>query len=271
GSDELIILAVQAFAGPDDEVIIAKPSFMIYDIASRVEGATVKAIPLKGFRYDLAAMKKAVTKKTRIIFLGNPDNPSGMYLTKKEVTGFLKGLSNKVLVFFDEAYFEYVKARDYADTIGLLRAHKNIIVTRTFSKIYGLAGLRIGYGIGNAELIGLLNRIREPFNVNSLAQAAAMAVLKDQAYYRNLATRIAGQRQFLYRSFCGLGLKFIKTHTNFILLDVAKDASEVSRALLRKGVIVRDMTVWGLEGFIRVTIGTPKENQRFIKSLKEIL
>jgi histidinol-phosphate aminotransferase len=271
GSDELIILAARAFVRRGDEVVIAKPSFMMYDIASRVEGATVKAIPLKNFRYDLPAMKKAVTKKTKIIFLGNPDNPSGMYLSRKEVAGFLKGLSRKVLVFLDEAYYEYVSAKDYADTVRLLRTHKNVIVTRTFSKIYGLAGLRVGYGIGDAELIGFLNRIREPFSVNSMAQVAALTVLKDQSYYRRLAKLIAEQRLFLYKKLQELDLQYVESFTNFVLVRVPGDASAIARKLLKKGVIIRDMNAWGMKGFIRVTIGTARENQRFLTSLKGIL
>lgn len=271
GSDELIVLAVRAFVGQGDEVVIAKPSFLIYDIASRIAGAKIKAIPLKNFRYDLAAMKKAVTKKTKIIFLGNPDNPSGMYLTQREVQAFLKGLRRDILVFIDEAYYEYVTAKDYVDSIKLLRSHKNVFVTRTFSKMYGLAGLRIGYGIADAGLIDLLNRIREPFNVNSVAQAAAMAVLRDQAYYRGLARKVKTQRKFLYDSFKEMDLDFIPTYTNFIQVNVGGNAANVVKKLMKKGVIVRDMSVWGLNRFIRVTIGTQKENQQFIKVLKEIL
>lgn len=271
GSDELIVLAVRAFAGTGDEVVIATPSFLIYDIASRIAGATIKAVPLKNFRYDLAAMKDAVTRKTKIIFLGNPDNPSGMYLTEKEVRAFLKGLRRDILVFIDEAYFEYVSARDYVDSIKLLKSHKNVFVTRTFSKMYGLAGLRIGYGIADAGLTDLLNRIREPFNVNSLAQVAAMAVLKDQVYYRGLAKKTGMQRRFLCDSFKKLGLDFIESHTNFILVKVNDSVANVSKKLIRQGVIVRNMSAWGLNDFIRVTIGTGQENKRFIKTLKEIL
>jgi histidinol-phosphate aminotransferase len=271
GSDELIVLAVRAFAGKGDEVVIAKPSFLIYSIASAIAGAKVKAIPLKNFRYDLPAMKKAVTKKTKIIFLGNPDNPSGMYFTEKEIHSFLKGLRRDILIFIDEAYYEYVNARDYVDSLKLIRSHKNVIVTRTFSKMYGLAGLRIGYGIADAELIGLLNRIREPFNVNSLAQAAAMAVLKDGAYYRGLAKKMSVQRKYLQASFRKMNLDFVESCTNFILVKTNDRAGKVAKKLLHKGVIVRDMSVWGLQGFIRVTIGNAQENKRLIKTLKEIL
>jgi histidinol-phosphate aminotransferase len=226
---------------------------------------------LKAFRYDLAAMKKQVTKKTKVIFLGNPDNPSGMYFTEKEARNFLKGLRPDVLVFIDEAYFEYVSERDYVHSIRLLRTYKNVFVTRTFSKMYGLAGLRIGYGVANAELIDLLNRLREPFNVNSLAQVAAIAVLKDRSYYRGLARTISVQRKILYESLERMDLDFVQSYTNFILVKVDQKAAQVTQQLLKKGVIVRDMSFWGLNNYIRVTIGTGVENKRFIKTLKEIL
>lgn len=271
GSDELIVLAVKAFVGKGDEVIIAKPSFLIYDIASRIAGATVKAVPLTGFRYNLAAMKKKVSRKTKIIFLGNPDNPSGKYFTCKEITSFLKGLSGDILVFLDEAYFEYVTAKDYVPSVKLIKTHKNVIVTRTFSKMYGLAGLRIGYGMADAGLIDLLNRIREPFNVNSLAQEAAIAVLKDGAYYRAIGRKIAQQRKYLYRNLERMGLEYEKSFTNFILVKIQGSGSAVAKKLLKKGVIVRDMSFWGLNSYIRVSIGTAPENRRFIQTLKDVL
>ena len=271
GSDEIIVLAVRAFVDEGDEVIIAQPSFLIYDIASQIAGAHVRAIPLKEFRYNLTAMKRAVTGKTKIIFLGNPDNPSGTFIAQTDIIDFLKGLRKDILVFIDEAYYEYVIAKDYGNSLELLKNYKNVIVTRTFSKMYGLAGLRVGYGVANEELIDLLNRIREPFNVNSIAQAAATACLKDKTYYRGIAKKVEGQRQFLYKNFQEMGLQFQKSYTNFILLNVQKDSSEVSKQLLKKGVIIRDMNVWGLKNYIRVTIGTEPENRRFISALRSVL
>lgn len=271
GSDEIIVLAARAFAGKGDEVLIAKPSFLVYSIASRLQGATLKEIPLNGFRYDLAAMKKAVTQKTRIIFLGNPDNPAGTYLSHKDITDFLKGLSRDVLVFIDEAYFEYVQAKDYADSLSFLKKHKNVIVTRTFSKMYGLAGLRIGYGVANVELIEILNRLREPFNVNSLAQAGALACLKDQTYYKDVARKVEEQRRYLYQSLEKIGCDFEESCTNFILVNTGTGSSAVARKLMEQGVIVRDMAVWGLKTYIRVTIGTAPENKRFMKVLSKVL
>lgn len=271
GSDEIIVLATHIFTTQADEVIMARPSFLIYEIASKISGATIKFIDLKDFRYDLQAMREAVTERTKIIFLGNPDNPGGTYLSGRKVKDFLKDLRKNILVFFDEAYFEFVNRSDYPDTIRLLKTHKNIIVTRTFSKMYGLAGLRIGYGVADKEVISLLDRVREPFNVNALAQAAALACLKDSGYYRRIARMLVAQRRYFYENLRKMDLKFVDSVTNFILIDIRRDSLQVSQALLKKGIIVRDMGFWGLDTFIRVTIGTKQENEKFIRALKEVL
>jgi histidinol-phosphate aminotransferase len=271
GSDEVIVLAVRALVEPGDEVVIAKPSFLIYEIASFIEGAVIKSVPLKNFHYDLDGMKAAVTPKTKIIFIGNPDNPAGTYIPKDELEKFLGGIRRDVLIFLDEAYFEYVQAKDYPNGIDFLKAHKNVVVTRTFSKMYGLAGLRVGYGIGDAGIIDILNRLREPFNVNAIAQAAAVACLQDQAYYRNIARSVERERQFLYSALRKLGLHYEESYTNFILVKVDQDSSAVAKGLLGQGVIVRDMNVWGLKNYIRVTIGSSEENKVLIKAFTEVL
>ncbi|MEI7998103.1 MAG: histidinol-phosphate transaminase [Candidatus Omnitrophota bacterium] len=270
GSDEIIVLAVKAFVGRGDEVMIAKPSFLVYEIASRLAGAKIVQVPLKDFRYDLASMKAKLSKHTKIVFIGNPDNPAGTYINIQEAEDFMKAVSKDTLVFFDEAYFEYVVAKDYPDTLKLMRKYPNLMTTRTFSKSYGLAGLRVGYGVADPKLIDILNRLREPFNVNSLAQAAAVAALLDQGYYRRILNLTYQQREYIYRSLEGVGLKYQTSFTNFILVQV-KNASQVAGALLKKGVIVRDMTVWGLSDYIRVSIGTASENRRFIKTLGEVI
>ncbi len=272
GSDEIIVLAVKAFAAKGDDVIIAKPSFLIYEIASTLSGARLHQVPLKDFRYDLEAMKAKVNARTKIIFIGNPDNPAGTYITQRQAEDFLRSVPKSTLVFFDEAYFEYVQAKDYPDTLSLMKKYPNVMTTRTFSKMYGLAGLRIGYGIASREIIDILNRLREPFNVNSMAQAAAVAVLGDEAYYRKIAKEVNEQRQYLYRSLERMDIAYEVSFTNFILVNVGGDSSQVAGVLcLKKGVIIRDMAVWGLKGYIRVSIGSASENKRFIKSLGEIL
>jgi len=271
GSDEIIVLAVKAFATKGDDIIIAKPSFLIYEIASTLSGARLHQVPLKNFRYDLEAMKARVNARTKIIFIGNPDNPAGTYITDAQAEDFLRCVPKSTLVFFDEAYFEYVHTKDYPNTLGLMKKYPNLMTTRTFSKMYALAGLRVGYGVARREIIDILNRLREPFNVNSMAQAAAVAVLGDEAYYRKIAKQINEQKQFLYRSLESMDIAFEKSFTNFILVHVGRDSSQVAGALLKKGVIVRDMAAWGLKGYIRVTIGSASENKRFIKTLGEII
>ncbi len=271
GSDEIIALAVKAFATKGDDVIIAKPSFLIYEITSILSGVRLYQVPLKDFRYDLDAMKAKVNKRTKIIFIGNPDNPAGTYITGAQAEDLLKSVPKSTLVFFDEAYFEYVQARDYPDTLALMKKYPNVITTRTFSKIYGLAGLRVGFGIASRPIIDILNRLREPFNVNSMAQAAAMAALSDGGYYRKILRETQAQKQYLYDSLKKMGVAYEESFTNFILVHVIKDSSRTAQALLKKGVIVRDMAAWGLKGYIRVTIGNPSENKRFIKTLGAVL
>ncbi len=271
GSDEIIVMVLRAFVGEGDEVIVAKPSFLIYEIAAKIEGATVKAIPLKHFYYDLDKMAETVTDKTKVIFIGNPDNPAGTYISERQLKGFLNQIRRDILIIIDEAYFEYVVASDYPASIKLLRHYPNIVITRTFSKMFGLAGLRIGYGIARAQMIDLLNRVRDPFNVNSIAQAAALACLKDREYYQRIGLKVEEQRQFLYKRLAEMGLIFVPSVTNFILIDLQDKSVNVVDELLKKGVIVRDMKFWGLGTFIRVTIGTEKENKKFIKALAEFL
>jgi histidinol-phosphate aminotransferase len=217
-------------------------------------------------------MKAKINARTKIIFIGNPDNPAGTYITATSGRGFFACVPKTTLVFFDEAYFEYVQAKDYPDTLSLMKKYPNVMTTRTFSKMYGLAGLRVGYGIASPEIIDILNRLREPFNVNSIAQAAAVAVLGDEAYYRKIAKDVEEQRQYLYRSLESMDIAFEESFTNFILVHVGGDSSQVAgNALLKKGVIIRDMAAWGLKGYIRVSIGSASENKRFIKTLGEVL
>jgi histidinol-phosphate aminotransferase len=274
GSDEVIVLALRAFINAGDEVVMAKPSFLVYSIASIAAGAKVIEVPLQGVRYDLAAMKKAITSRTKIVFICNPDNPSGQYATRAEIAAFMKGLPDGVLVFFDEAYAEFVDEKDYPDTLAILKRRKNVIVARTFSKLFGLAGLRVGYAAASMEEADLMNRAREPFNVTSIAQDAAVAALKDEAYYKRQLNILRREREVVCAGLEMLafrGVSYSKGSTNFIQVRVPGDSKAVALALLKKGVIVRDMSVWGLRNYLRVTIGTPPENKRFLKALGEVL
>ncbi|MFH1782246.1 MAG: histidinol-phosphate transaminase [Candidatus Omnitrophota bacterium] len=270
GSDELIILALRAYIEEGDEVVVASPTFLIYEIASEIQGAKIKRVPTKFFKYDLKAMRKAITKNTKICFIANPDNPNSTYVSKVELEDFLKELPENVLVFIDEAYFDFVEEKDYPNGLEYI-ARGNVIVTRSFSKSYGLAGLRIGYGISSPKIIKYMESVREPFNVNSLAQVGALAALKDKGYLLKVKKLTRRGKRYIYEEIKKMGLRYIPSVTNFVLIEVGKEADTVCKKLLKKGVIIRNMQSWGLEDHIRVTVGTEKENKRFVKELKRII
>jgi len=272
GSDEVIIMAIRAFVEPEDGIIVSHPSFAVYSIGARIAGAQLTVIPMKSFRHDLTAIAAAVTERTKIIFLDNPGNPSGCLITEIELKAFLASVPRDVLVFLDEAYYEYgCRKSGYPQAIALLPEYPNLVIARTFSKMYGLAGLRIGYGIAAPQMIEILNRVREPFNVNSLAQQAAVACLDDKIFYEQALDIIDAQREKLYDALETLGVTAVISATNFILVDVHRPAADLCRAMQRRGIIVRDMTAWGLETFIRITIGRPEENQMCLGALREEL
>ena len=273
GSDEIIGMAIRTFVDPGDEVVIAKPTFLIYEIASQIQNAVIKLVPLANdLKHDLVKMRQAITERTKMVFIANPDNPTGTYVDKRELDRFLDGLPERVIVFLDEAYFEFAayERKDYPRGTNYLN-RPGIIVARTFSKIYGLAGMRIGYGIASPEVIGYMERIREPFNTNLLAQVAAEAALDDKAFLRKTLAHVARERAFLYSAFKKMELEYADSATNFIVVDTKKDCKAIFNALLKKGVIVRDMKAWGFDTYIRVTIGTRRENAKFIKAMTEIL
>lgn len=271
GSDEIIVLALGAFLKKGDEVIIARPTFLIYEIASKISGARIKFAPLKDFRYDIPKMASLISKKTKFIFVANPDNPTGTYVTKKEVDFLVSRAPKNTILYFDEAYFEFAKGlRDFPNTMKYLKS-KNVIVTRTFSKAYSLAGLRVGYGFAKKGIIDCLNRVREPFNVNSVGQAAALAALNDTGYVEKTLRLVKKGKDFIYRELEAMGVKYVPSVTNFVLVNVGKNAGSIYGKLLRRGVIVREMRAWKLNNFIRVTVGTMGENHKFIKTLKEVM
>ncbi len=270
GSDELIVLALRAFVDPGDEVVVAKPTFLIYELQARACGAQVRVVPMKDFRYDLKAMAAAVTPHTKLVFIANPDNPTGTYVTKKELEAFLRGLPSETIAFIDEAYYEFVDAKDYPQSLAYVN-DRPVIVTRSFSKAYGLAGLRVGYGVAQASLIAAMDAVREPFNVNSLAQVAATAALDDAAFLAKTRRMTQEGRQYVTKELDRLALRHVPSVTNFILIELGPHAPDVARALLSRGVIVREMSGWNLSGCLRVTIGTVTENRRFIQTLKQCL
>lgn len=270
GSDELITLALRSFVDEGDEVMVATPTFLIYELASKIQGAKIKNIPTRYFKYDLRAMKAAITKDTKMVFIANPDNPNGTYVTKEELEDFLKNLPEDLIVFIDEAYFDFVEEKDYPNGLDYISKH-NVIASRSFSKSYGLAGLRIGYIVANPEIAKYMESIREPFNVNMLAQVAALGALKDKRFLAKTKKVTRDGRRFLYNEFKNLGLRYVPSVTNFILFEAGKNTEETIAKLLKKGIIVRNMKSWGIENFIRVTVGTERENRKFIAELKKII
>ncbi len=270
GSDELIVLALRAFVDPGDHVVVARPTFLIYELQARACGASVSVVPLRGYRYDLAAMHEAVTPHTKLVFIANPDNPTGTYVTKRELTAFLRDVPGEPILFMDEAYYEFVEAEDYPQTIPLTK-ERAVIVTRSFSKAYGLAGLRIGYGIAQPSIIAAMNAVREPFNVNSLAQAAAASALDDRAFLARTRHLVREGRRYLTKALEGLKVRYVPSATNFLLLELGPRAPQVAQALLRQGIMVREMSAWKLDGCLRVTIGTMAENRQFIRALRVCL
>jgi histidinol-phosphate aminotransferase len=272
GSDELVTLALRALLDKGDEVLMAHPTFLIYHIASKAQGLKVKKIPLKNYRYDLEAMAKAVTSNTRLIFIANPDNPTGTYVTEGEVEWFLDRIPDDVFVFFDEAYFEYARGLEgYPDSLRYHGVRENIITARTFSKVYGIAGLRIGYAIAHPTVIDLMNKVRNPFNVNALAQAAAEAALDEEDYVRRVVERTERGKRQLYKGLRDLGVEYIPSAANFILIRLGRDASAIVQELMRRGVITRYMGPWGLPEHIRVTVGTKEENRAFLEALRGVM
>lgn len=267
GSNEVIDIAVRTFMRPGDEAVMAWPSFVVYPMSVQAQGCHGVRVPLRDFKHDLKKMAEAVTKSTKIVFVANPNNPTGTINTQDEFDRLMGALPDGVLVIVDEAYNEYVASTDYADSMKHMRSGRNVLVLRTFSKIYGLAGLRIGYGITRPDIARDMNRIREPFNTNSLAQAAALAALSDAEHVERSKRINEEGKSYLYREFEALRIKYIPTEANFIFMFPGKPSAEVYDALLKRGVIVRPMG----EDSIRVTIGLPEENKRFVEGMKAIL
>jgi histidinol-phosphate aminotransferase len=270
GSNEIIELAVRTFMRPGDEAVMAHRAFVVYRLIVQASGGTCKIVPLKDFTHDLEAMAGAVTARTRIIFLANPNNPTGTIYGKREWEKFLSRIGPDVLVIADEAYFEYVADPDYPNSLAYQENGKMILTLRTFSKLYGLAGLRIGYGVGPKDLVGLMHRVRQPFNVNAAAQWAARAALEDGDHVRRSLDVNREGMDYLKREIDKLGLKQVPSHANFILLRVG-DGAAIFKRLLERGVIVRPMGAYDLAEYIRVTVGTMKENARFINELQAII
>jgi histidinol-phosphate aminotransferase len=271
GSNELIELLVRSFLRPGDEAVVPHPSFVVYPMIVQAAGGVRVMVMLKDFRLDLDAMARAITPMTKIVFVANPNNPTATIVTRDEVEHFMSRVPERTIVVFDEAYIEFAMGPDFPDTLSYVKQGRKLVVLRTFSKAASLAGLRVGYGIADADAIALMNRIRQPFNVNSLAQVAALAALDDEVHILECVRMIEAGRHFLYDEFKRIGLQYVPSRANFILVDVGRNAADIYQKLLHQGVIVRPMTPFGLETALRITVGTPEENRTLVKALRVVL
>lgn len=273
GSNELERLIANVVLRPGDEAIMASPSFVVYPTVVEIMNATPIEIPLKNYKHDLEAMLNAISEKTRLVFICSPNNPTGTIVEKDELNEFLKAVPEGVVVVIDEAYSEFVESQNYPNGLDYLRQDKLVAVFRTFSKIYSLAGLRIGYGMLPEFLVTAMDKVREPFNVNSLAQAAALASLKCQDEVEKRRKLNWQGKNYLYAELKKIGLECVPSEANFVLVNVKKNSREVFKDLLKEGVIIRTGDIFGesYQNFIRVTIGTQEENQLFVQTLRKVL
>ncbi len=271
GSNDVLDMVARVFLRPGTESLFSQYAFAIYPISSQAVGADLVIAPAKDYAHDLAAMREKITSKTRVVWIANPNNPTGTWTGRDELYHFIQGLPKEVIVVVDEAYTEYVAESDYPDASLWLDEFPNLIVTRTFSKAYGLASLRLGYALSHADVADLLNRVRQPFNANALAQVAALAALEDQAFIEHsIKTNRDGMAQLL-TGLEQLGLGYIPSVGNFITVDFNRDAAEIDQALLQLGCITRPLANYGMPNHLRFTIGLKEENERLLNSLREVL
>ncbi len=268
GSNEIIELLCHSFLRPGAALIAAEHAFVVYKLMATLFGADYIEVPDPGFVHDLDAMKAAITPETRLVFIANPNNPTGTLVDQGEIDRFLDGLPEHVVAVFDEAYFEFLE--EPPDAVRYVREGRNVVVMRTFSKAQGLSALRIGYGITNAEIAGLLNRSRQPFNTNAMAQAAALASLADEEHIAATVANNAAGRAFFESAFAQRGWEYVPSHANFVLVKVG-DGDRVFAELLKKGIIVRAMRGYKLPGWVRISVGTPGQNERCLSEMDRLL
>ena len=271
GADNIIALVGMAFINEGDEVIMGEITFPAYETITKIMGGKVISVKLKDYTYNLEEIAHRINEKTKIIFICNPNNPTGTIVDKEAVDRFIRQVPKDVIMVFDEAYYDYVEDKNYPDSLSYVLEGKNIIILRTFSKIAGIAGVRVGYGIAKPELIRHLRRVVNPFTTNRLAQVAALASLDDEEHYRKVLNSNQEGKRYLYRELKELGIFYVPTETNFIFIDIKENSEAVFEKLLKKGVIVRQGKTWDCLNFIRVTIGTAYENKRFIQAIKEVM
>ncbi|OWW18725.1 histidinol-phosphate transaminase [Noviherbaspirillum denitrificans] len=274
GSNDILELAAHAFVQPGQSVVYAQYSFAVYALATQAVGGRAIVVAARDYGHDLDAMAKAIDKDTKLVFIANPNNPTGTFLPAADIEAFLKKVPQDVVVVLDEAYNEYLAPEQQYDSVAWVRQYPNLLVSRTMSKAYGLAGLRVGFGIAQPAITDLLNRIRQPFNVNSMAQAAAVAALNDTAFLQKSAKLNADGYRQLTTAFDAMGIEYVPSYGNFVLFKVGNDdgaGARVNVALLKRGIIVRPVGNYGLPQWIRVSIGLPEENEAFIGALKQVL
>lgn len=271
GSNDLLELIARTFASEDDEIIFSQYAFIVYPLVAQAINAKSVVVPANDFGHDLEGFLAAITKKTKLIYLANPNNPTGTFLSHQQIADFLAKVPEHVIVVLDEAYTEFTDPDKRVDSFKLLQIHPNLVICRTLSKAYGLAGLRIGYAVSQPEIANLFNRVRQPFNCNSLALAAAVAVLQDDEFIQKVAENnrleMARYEQFFQQN----GLDYIQSKGNFITVDLNQPAAPIYQKLLEQGVIVRPIGVYGMPNHLRISIGLPEENDRFFAALVKIL
>jgi histidinol-phosphate aminotransferase len=271
GSNEIIELLVRTFLREGDEVIMPEPSFLMYEIMVQAGGGRPVKVALKERVLDLEGMAEGISPRTRMIFVNNPNNPTGTIVSRDGFEAFLQRVPPEIIVVMDEAYIEFVRDRTCPTGLEYLSDEKTVVTLRTFSKTYGLAGLRIGYGVMKRGLADLMHRVRQPFNTNLLAQVGALAALDDDAFLDKTVSTVHKGLDFLYGEMENLGLRYFPTQTNFFLIDLERDAKSVFENMLAKGVIVRPMMAYGYPNYIRISVGLPEENQRFVEALKQVI
>jgi histidinol-phosphate aminotransferase len=271
GSNDVLEVITRCFAAPGDEVVFSQYAFAVYPLVTQAIGATGVSVPARDYGHDLDAMADAITGRTKLVFVANPNNPTGTVHGAEAIQAFLDRIPSRVLVVLDEAYCEYLQGDEYVDGLSLLERYPNLVVTRTFSKAWGLAALRVGYSVSSPKISNLLNRVRQPFNVDSIAMAAATAVLGDDDYLRRSCDINARGMKQLKSAFEDMGLAYIPSAGNFISVEIGERAAQVNQSLLEQGVIVRPIGGYGLPRHLRVSIGLPEENERFITALAKAL
>ncbi len=271
GADNIIGLVGMAFVNKGDEVIMGEITFPAYEAITKIMGGKVIPVKFKDYTYNLEEIAQQINAIIKLIFICNPNNPTGTIVNKEAVDKFMRQITEDIIIVFDEAYYDYVKDENYPNTLSYVLEKKNVVLLRTFSKIAGIAGIRIGYGIAKPELIGYLRQVASPFPANRLAQVAASASLDDEEHRRKVLKSNQEGKKYLYKELKELGLFYLPTEANFIFIDLKEDSEAMFQKLLKKGVIVRQGKTWNCPNFIRVTIGTAYENRRFIQTVRELI